>query len=141
MYGGEKVRMFFEWIIPELTRNEWTFHLCTMFLNILLLIFAEPIFSLFERTRKQTIELRIFKSLNLLLIVLHISDLAILRLFPLYERYLVNLALSLLILYVSLFFYSIAYSFTCIRFGKEKTIDGQKNFIETYRTRIVNLFL
>ncbi len=131
--------MLLEWLLPELTSNEWAFHLCTMFISILLLIFAEPIFSIFERTRNQTIGLRIFKALNLLVIFLHLVDLVVLRLHSQYERYLVNLALSLLILYIGLFTYSLAHSFTCMRFGKENTIDGEKVYIETYRTRIVSL--
>lgn len=130
-----------DWFLPSLTQGQWTAHGLIFALNILLLFFAKPILNLIEANRNNQATLRIFQSLNVLVLVLHILDLALLRFSYSYENYLINLGLSLLTLYAGLFLFNLCSFLSRKRFGHEKTLDNKTIFLDTYSSRLVDIIL
>lgn len=131
---------FFYWLMPELTTMEWSSHISIFIINITLLIFAEPLVNLSNRGVETKARVRIFKALNILVLILHVMDLALLRLTgDLYEGFLIRIGLSLMAIYAGLFIYGLASFFSHKRFGKEKQLDNKTVYTETYSTRIIDL--
>ena len=131
----------FDWLIPQLTQGQWIAHGLFFAINILLLLFARPILNLIEANRDNSATLRIFQSLNILVLVLHAFDLALLRFSPSYENYLINLGLSLLTVYASLFVFNLCSFLSRKRFGHQKTLDNKTVFLDTYSSRLVDIIL
>lgn len=131
----------FEWLIPELSNAQWFAHGLIFVINIGLLFLSKPILSLIESTDESDTKLRIFRSLNILVLVLHVFDLAFLRVSAYYENYFINVGLSLMAVYASLFAYSFCGLLAKKRFGSEKIVDEKKVYLNTYSTRLVELIL
>ncbi len=131
----------FEWLIPELSNAQWFAHGLIFVINIGLLFLSKPILSLIESTDEGDTKLRIFRSLNILVLVLHVFDLAFLRVSAYYENYFINVGLSLMAVYASLFAYSFCGLLAKKRFGSEKIVDEKKVYLNTYSTRLVELIL
>jgi len=130
-----------QWLIPEMSNTQWMAHGAIFLVNIALLIFARPILTLIDPNSSQDIKIKIFRSLNILVLCLHVIDLALLRATNSYENFFINVGLSLMLLYAALFTYSLCCLFSKKRFGAEKLIDNNKIYIDTYSTRLVDLIL
>jgi hypothetical protein len=130
-----------EWIIPPLNQGQWIGHGLIFAFNIALLIFARPILNLIEANKNNTPTLRIFQALNILVLLLHIMDLAFLRASNSYENYFINLGLSLMALYTGLFSYKLCSFLSRKRFGHEKVLDNKNIFLDTYSSRLVDIIL
>lgn len=131
--------VFFE---LNLTEQQWAAHGIIFLVNLGLLLFAKPIVCFFENSAESgDARVRIFRALNALILLLHGVDLLLLGLSKHYEHYFIRLGLSLLIVYLGLFFYSVSCYFSRRKFGREKDIDSKIVFLETYSTRIVDLIL
>lgn len=132
-----------EWLIPQLSQSEWLIHGLIFLVNISLLIFARPILSLIDINSENDSTIKIFRSLNILVLMLHGFDLALLRLASGtgYEGYFINVGLSLMAVYAGLF----AYNFSCLlskkRFGTQRVVDEKTIYLDTYSTRLVDLLL
>ena len=143
---------FLQELMSELTsgvRPELSF---LFFLNILLLILARPIVSVIAPNQDNKTKVKIFQALNVLVIVFHVIDFALRRAFPVqldeagkvvagYEGYVINLGLSLMVIYAGVFLYSLAGTLSRKRFGKTRTLDSQTIYIETYNSRLVGLVM
>jgi len=129
------------WIIPELSNAKWLIHGLIFLTNLCLLIFARPILNLVEGTEASATKLKIFRTLNILVLVLHTIDLAFLRVSDNYENYFINLGLSLMAGYASLFIYSLSCHLSRKKFGTEKLIDNNKVFLDSYSSRLVDILL
>ena len=133
------MEVLFEW---DLTESQWTAHGIIFLVNLGLLLFAKPIVCFFESSAGSgDARVRIFRALNVLILLLHCFDLLLLGLSSNYEHYFIRLGLSLLVVYLGLFFYSVSCYFSRRKFGREKEIDNKSVFLETYSTRIVDLIL
>jgi Mechanosensitive ion channel, beta-domain len=130
-----------EWLIPQLSNAQWLAHGIIFVINIGLLVFAKPILNLVEADRDIKTKVKIFQALNILVLVLHSIDLALLRVSANYENYFINVGLTLLTMYAGLFIYSLSCYFSRKRFGTEKLLDNNKVFIDTYSSRLVDLLL
>ena|GEM_PF-367156 len=127
------------WITPELSRAEWIPHIMIFTINIGLLLFARPLLNLIEVDEQNKITPRIFRTVNLVILVLHVLDIALLRFSNHYENYLIKLGLSLASIYTALYLYNLLCFLSRKRFGNEQTIDDKKIFLETYSSRLVSL--
>ena len=130
-----------EWLIPELSQTKWLIHGLIFLTNISLLLFAEPILKLIEGERDSPTKLRIFRTLNILVLVLHAIDIGLLRISDSYENYFINVGLSLMTVYAGLFLYSICSFFSRKKFGTEKELDKNKVFLDSYSSRLVDIIL
>ena len=73
------------WFLPELSNPQWLVHALIFLLNISLLFFARPVLNLVDVNRNNESKLKIFKSLNVLVLILHVLDIALLRVSTNYE--------------------------------------------------------
>ncbi len=130
-----------EWLIPELSNTQWLIHGSIFLTNITLLIFARPILQLIEAERDSDTKLKIFLTLNILVLILHVIDLAFLRVSNNYENYFINLGLSLMTLYAGMFSYSLCGFLSRKKFGTEKLLDNNKVFLDSYSSRLVDIII
>ena len=130
-----------EWIFPELSYTQWLAHSAIFIINIALLIFAKPILNTIEADRDSEVKLKISHTINILVLILHCIDLALLRVSSDYENFFINLGLSLMAIYAGLFSYSLCSYLSRRRFGKEKNLDNQLIFLDTYSSRLVDILL
>jgi len=130
-----------EWFIPDLSQTKWLIHGLIFLANISLLLFAQPILKLIEGERDSPTKLKIFRTLNILVLALHAIDIGLLRISNSYENYFINVGLSLMAVYAGLFSYSICSFFSRKKFGTEKLLDKNKVFLDSYSSRLVDIIL
>ena len=128
-------------IIPELTQGEWLGHGLIFVLNIALFLFARPLLNLIAPDQDNSSKIKIFRALNVLVLILHSLDIIITGATSNYHHYFINLGYSLMIIYASMLAYSFFGTLSKKRFGQERKVDDKTVFTETYSTRLVNLVL
>lgn len=133
------MEVFFDW---QLTQQQWIVHGVIFAINLLLLLFAKQLLGFFEGVSEGgDTRVSIFRALNGIVLLLHGVDLLLLGVSSHYEHYFIRLGLSLVTAYLGLFLYSVSCYFSRKKFGREKEIDGEPVYLESYSTRIVNLIL
>ena len=130
-----------EWFIPGLSYTQWLVHGLIFLINISLFVFARPILNLLEVDRDNGSRLKIFQAFNLLVLILHVIDLALLRVSSSYENYFINLGLSLMTVYAGLFSHSLCCFWSRKRFGTEKLLDNNRVYLDSYSSRLVDIIL
>jgi len=127
----------------ELTSGDHRLLSFLFFLNILLLILSRPIINFLAPGQDNNSKIKIAQAINLLALVFQLVDFGLRQAFDdAYKAgYLVNLAVSLMIIYTGVFLYSACGTFTRKKFGKTRTIDEKPIYIETYNSRLVNLVM
>ncbi|MDN3638734.1 mechanosensitive ion channel [Simiduia curdlanivorans] len=130
-----------QWILPELSHTQWLVHSLIFLTNVALLIFARPLLQMVQAGIDSDTRIKVFRALNILVLVLHVLDLALIRTNVGYENYFINVGLSLMAIYGGLFVNSLASYFSRKRFGHQKVLDGKKIFLDTYSSRLVDLLL
>lgn len=136
---GMNMEVFFDW---QLTQQQWIVHGVIFAINLLLLLFAKQLLGFFEGVSEGgDTRVSIFRALNGIVLLLHGVDLLLLGVSSHYEHYFIRLGLSLVTAYLGLFLYSVSCYFSRKKFGREKEIDGEPVYLESYSTRIVNLIL
>ena len=128
-------------IIPQLSQTEWLGHGLIFALNIGLFIFAKPLLNLIAPGDDNKSKVKIFRALNVLVLLLHFLDLILTGTATSYRNYFLNLGFSLMIIYAGMLAYSFFGAVSKKRFGRERMLDNTKVYVETYSTRLVNLVL
>ena len=128
-------------IIPHLSQTEWLGHGFIFALNIALFIFARPLLNLIAPDEDNKSKVKIFRALNVLVLILHLLDLILTGTASNYRHYFINLGYSLMILYAGMLAYSFLGSVSKKRFGRERQLDNKTVYSETYSTRLVKLVL
>lgn len=133
---------FLQDLFTELTSGDRPVLSLLFFLNILLLILARPIINFLAPDQDNKTKIKIAQALNVLVILFQIIDFGMRQSFDWYGGgYLINLGISLMVIYTGVFFYSASGTFTRKRFGKSRTFDEKTVFIETYNSRLVNIVM
>lgn len=128
-------------IIPQLSQTEWLGHGLIFALNIALFIFAKPLLNLIAPGDDNKSKVKIFRALNVLVLLLHFLDLILTGTATSYRNYFLNLGFSLMIIYAGMLAYSFFGAVSKKRFGRERMLDNKQVYVETYSTRLVNLVL
>ena len=110
-------------------------------LNIALFIFAKPLLNLIAPGEDNDSRVKIFRALNVLVLLLHLLDLILSGTNTSYRNYFLNLGYSLMIIYAGMLAYSFFGAVSKKRFGRERMLDNKTVYVETYSTRLVNLVL
>ena len=110
-------------------------------LNIALFIFAKPLLNLIAPSEDNTSKVKIFRALNVLVLLLHFLDIILTGATSNYHHYFIKLGYSLMIIYAGMLVYSFFGSLSKKRFGRERVQDDKTIYSETYSTRLVNLVL
>jgi len=133
---------FFQELFTELTSGDRPVLSVLFFLNVILLIIARPVINLLAPDQDNKTKIKIAQALNILVIVFQIIDFGMRQTFEWYGGgYLVNLGISLMIIYTGVFFYSASGTFTRKRFGKTRTYDDKTVYVESYNSRLVNIVM
>lgn len=112
------------------------------FLNIALLILSRPIVNLTAPKQDNKSKIKLAQSINLLVLVFQVVDFGLRQSFEAYTGgYLVNLGLSLMVIYSGIFIHSISGTFTRKRFGKSRTLDNETVYTETYNSHLVGILV
>jgi len=114
-------------------------HLLIFFINILFLAFASRLVSLFNEHKSNHLQLSIFRSINIVFLILHLSDLSLQYLHQDYEHLFIKIGSMLCTIYFTIFAFNIVAFFTRKKFGEQKQIDEKAVFYDTYNSRLVNL--
>jgi len=128
-------------LIPELSQSQWLIHGFIFVANIVLFILARPLLKIIDPNSEKNSKIKIFRAVNILIFILHIIDLVLLRSNGAYQNYFINLGYSLMIVYGAMLLYSFLCMLSKKRFGKEKLLDSNTVYIDTYSTRLVDLVL
>jgi len=110
-------------------------------LNIALFIFARPLLNLIAPDQDNSTKIKIFRALNVLVLLLHVLDIILTGTSSNYRHYFINLGYSLMIIYAGMIAYSFLGTISKKRFGRERMVDKKTIYSETYSTRLVNLIL
>lgn len=133
---------FLNGLLSELTSGDRPVLSALFFINIILLVLSGPIVNWVAPNQDNKTKIKIAQLLNVLVLLLQIFDFALRRSFADYDGgYLVNVGISLMILYTGVFLYSVSGTFTRKRFGRTRTVDDETIYYETYNSRLVNLLL
>jgi hypothetical protein len=131
---------FIQGLMAELISNARAGFSFLFVINIFLLIFASPIVSLIAPGQDNKARIRIFRSLNLLVLIFYVLDFA-LRRAGFDSHYFGNLGVSLMVIYGGVFLYSLMGTISRQRFGKTRVLDNQTVHLESYNSRLVSLVL
>lgn len=126
------------WLVPQLDNAEIIAHTAIFIVNIILLLAARPLLALVDVDENRT-TVRIFRSVNVFILALHVIDLGLLRISDNYEHAFIKIGLSLATVYSALYAYNALCFLTRKRFGSERTIDDKKIYLDTYSSRLVSL--
>ena len=133
---------FFTEIFSDLTSRDRTIVSALFILNIVLLFLARPIINLIAPNQDNKTKIKIAQALNVLVLVFQLIDFGMRKSFDWYEGgYLINLGISLMVIYSGVFLYSLAGTLSRKRFGKTRMIEDQTVYLETYNSRMVGLVL
>ena len=130
------------WLIPELKQGEQFLHSAVFILNIVLFIFATPILNLAAPNEDNKNKIKIFRGLNVLVLILHGLDLVLRKMGgSAYQSYFIDLGLSLMVIYAGIFVHSFFGALSKKRFGRSRMQDDKKVYTETYNSRLVSIVL
>lgn len=127
------------WLTPELSQTEWFIHAVVLLANLSLLLLARPVLSLIDSGGDQDKRIKIFQTLNVLVLILHAIDLIFLRVSNSYENYFIRVGLSLMTVYTGLFLQTFGNYLSRRRFGTEKIFDDNSVFVDSYSSRLVDI--
>lgn len=121
--------------------KEWSLHATIFVVNILLLIFSKRIVRFLNPTGSNTNHITLFRFLNIVFLVLHIIDILVGNSSLVYNRIFLNLALTILTIYVSFLLFNLLSYFNRRKFGATKKIDGKSVKIDNYSSRLIDIFI
>ncbi len=128
-------------LFPQLGQTEISIHLIIFIGNILLFLFAKPILKFIDPVGATEPKIRLFRAINILVFGLHLFHLVLLRADIGHQDYFLNIGYSIMAIYGMMLFYSFMGAQLKKRFGKERTLDNKKIYLETYSSRLVNLIM
>ena len=128
--------------LPDVAHLNWfavAYSVGILLVNFGLYIFAPKIIKYFNSGKENSFQLTILRSVNMLFIVLSILDYIISFVTDSYDNYFSGVAYTLLVIYFSSFVYNLFSLLSRKKFGKEKEIDGNTTYIDTYNSRLVDI--
>lgn len=129
--------------IPELADVNWysvAYNTTVIVANLLLYYYARPIVAYFNGGKENNFQLTILRSVNILFFVFQVVDISISFFTDEYSNSLGRLAYTLLIIYIAAFVFNILSFLSRRKFGKEITLDNKSSFIDTYNSRLIDIF-
>ena len=116
-------------------------HLTVILINVILLIFSKKIVSFFHLGTGNGFQLMLFRLVNVLFILSQLIDYGISLFTSDYKNALGSLGYTLLTIYLGAFSFSMFSYIVRRKFGREKEIDGGTHYIDTYNSRLIDIFL
>lgn len=127
-------------LIESLVGSRLVAHGLIALLNIILLLAAGPISRAFNDGRNTDFQQGLLRVLAYMLLVLTITDLLLVWLLPGYHQFFYRLGLSLVPMYGAIFAFNIISHFIRQRFGTERKIDEKLVYLDSYNSRLMDIF-
>jgi hypothetical protein len=124
-----------------LSDTELVIHFLVFAINLLLLIFSKQLVSLFKVKSDNDFELSIFRTLNILFLFFHFLDFVLINFHKDYQNLFFRLALTFLVIYIGVFFFSFLSYLSRKKFGIKKSFDENISYIDTYNSRLIDLMI
>ncbi|NNE56762.1 MAG: mechanosensitive ion channel [Hellea sp.] len=130
---------FLQQLLPGLDQTKLTIHLIIFVGNIALFLLARPILKFIDPSAVTNSKVRLFRSINVLVFLLHLFGMVLIRQGIEFQSYFINIGYSIMAVYGAMLFYNFLCAQSRKRFGKQRTVDEKSLFFETYSSRMVNL--
>jgi len=111
-----------------------------LMINFGLYVFAPAITRYFNSGKENNFQLSILRSVNVMFILFSILDFLISFVTEAYSNCFSGFAYTLLVVYVSAFIYNVVSLISRKKFGKEKEMDKKTAYVDTYNSRLVDIF-
>jgi len=129
--------------LPDIEHLNWfavAYSMSILMINFSLYVYAPAITRYFNSGKDNKFQLSILRSVNVLFILFSILDFLISFVTEAYSNYFSGFAYTLLVVYVSAFIYNIVSLVSRKKFGKEKEMDSKTVYVDTYNSRLVDIF-
>ena len=126
-------------VMPDISQAEWLAHGSIFACNLLLLFFSKPIINRIDPGQDHTNALRFFVAINILFLLLHVTDIALMAFNLDYKNLFSKLAFSALCIYLGVLIFKIGSAFFRRRFGSAKSYEGETIYQDSYSSRVVDL--
>jgi len=128
---------------PDIAHLNWfsvAYSVSILLVNVGLYIFAPKIVSYFNSGKENNFQLTILRSVNMLFILFSVLDFLISFVTEAYSNYFSGFAYTLIVVYISAFAYNAISLISRKKFGKEKEMDKKVVYVDTYNSRLVDIF-
>ncbi len=149
---------FIAQLFPDMGQTQIMVQMTIFIVNILLFLFAKPILMMIDPVGATDPKIRLFRAVNIFVFGLQLIGLFMLwaNLGPAggieivdgveqelktSSNFLRNMGYSIMAIYGMMLLYSFLGAQIKKRFGKERTLDSKKVYMETYSSRLVNLIM
>ena len=129
--------------IPDLAHLNWfevAYSITIVLINIGLYIFAPRIIRFFNSGNENKFQLTILRSVNMMFVLFSILDFLISFVTEAYDNYFSGFAYTLIVIYVSAFIYNVSSLISRKKFGREKEMDKKTVYVDTYNSRLIDIF-
>lgn len=129
---------------PEFVDFNWyaiVYNIAIIIINMLMYYYAKPLVAYFNGGLSNSFQLTILRSVNVLFFVFQILDITISFFTDEYSNSLGRLAYTLVLIYVGAFVFNVLSFFSRRKFGKEIVTDEKHNYIDTYNSRLIDIFI
>ncbi|WP_372759670.1 hypothetical protein, partial [Litorivivens sp.] len=127
-------------LVESLVGSQLLAHGLVALLNIILIIAARPISLAFNDGRNTDFQQGLLRVMAYMLLVLTLADLVLVWLLPDYHQFFIRLGLSLVPVYGAIFVFNVISHFIRQRFGIERKIDDKLVYLDSYNSRLMELF-
>lgn len=127
-------------LVESLVGSQLLAHALVALLNIILILAAGPISKAFNDGRNTDFQQGLLRVMAYMLLVLTAADLVLVWLLPGYHQFFIRLGLSLVPVYGAIFAFNIISHFIRQRFGLERKIDDKLVYLDSYNSRLMELF-
>lgn len=125
----------------DLSAMEWLLHSLIFIVNFILFFAAKPIVTWASGGEENISKTRIFKTINVLLLVMHGLDFVLVGAYPEYQRYFIRIGLSLTLIYVSLLLFGFLTQWARRRFGSRREVEGKTVYYDSYNSRLIEIVI
>ncbi len=119
----------------------WIIHATIFSVNILLLCFSKQITGFLNRGLDIKTKVTMFRSLNIIFLIFHVVDILLGKTNVVYNNFFFKLGWTIVTLYMAILGYNVLCYFSRRKFGFPKMLDGIQIRIDSYNSRLIDLFL
>ena len=116
-------------------------HALVFAINLVIIFFSESFLALFNKGKSVSVQARILRAGAIVFLILHIIDVLLVTTFPAYQNYFIRIGLSLATVFGCLLLFNIVSYFSRQKFGYQKTIDNETVYLDSYNSRLLDLFV
>ena len=126
-------------VLKSVSSAEWWLHGAVFTINLLLLFFSKPIIERIDPGQEHKLSVKLFVAANILFLLLHFVDIALMTVNLNYQNLFIKIAASLFVFYTAILLFNIGGAFLRKRFGDSRQFESETVYFDTYSSRIVSI--